>query len=107
MLQRLKVESGGEVLVAMRDLAAPEIDIEIVEEAAESLEDVFRNTRPIINGIVQGLGNLDLDEVSLTCSASITKGGKILFLGNAEVEGGIELTLTWKPRDVKPAQPGG
>jgi hypothetical protein len=59
----------------------------------------------VINGIVHGLGHLDLDEVSVTCSMSATAEGKILFLAKGSVEGGIELSLTWKPRENKPVQP--
>lgn len=97
MLQTLKVEGGGDVLVELREIPA-ETDRALVGPAVESLEDMFRQAQPVINGIVHSLGELDLDEVSLKCTISLTVGGKILFFAKGGVEGSFELTLTWKPQ---------
>ncbi len=98
MLQTLKVEGGGDILVELREIP-PETERAFAGHTAESLEDMFRQAQPVINGIVHSLGDLDLDEVSVKCGLSLTVGGKILFFAKGGVEGSIELTLTWKPQE--------
>jgi hypothetical protein len=99
MLQAIPLERGGEVLFEFDEVEPPRhLGEGVPERAVQSFEEIFRTARPVIEGIVDGLGNLDLDEVSVKFSLKITGEGKILFIAKGKVEGGIELGLTWKPR---------
>lgn len=96
MIVVLTAGDETEVLVDVAD--------DVASEALEGLgvgdsfEGLFAKARPIIDGIVRGLGDLDLDQIGVKFSMKVTGEGKILFIASGKVEGGIELTLTWKPK---------
>lgn len=94
------MEDGSQVLVELDETTLPPSDVEtagVGDRVADSFEGLFEKARPVINGIVKGLGTLDLDQVSVKFSLKVTTEGKILFIASAKAEGGIELAMTWKP----------